>query len=162
MNLKAWAKNYERVFSIIHFNVKEWVMNYEEKIIQPRILSEEIQRLQGIEEKYRTRGRERIKERREKFNKLRIKHQLQEVEAIKRVRQEERPKDIRLYCAAPSGGAFDFDEPLVKSGLYSVAPTDEWLSGFGERSRYYKPLVEQGEALFIVMRDNVDEGFFED
>ena len=137
-------------------------MNYEEKILNPRMLSEEIQRLQRIEAEYNRERRERLRQRREEFNKLRIKHQLQEVEAIKRVREQERPKDIRLYCAAPAGGAFDFDEPLVPSGLYSVPPTDEWLSGFGERSTYYKPLVEQGEPLFMIMRDNVDEGFFED
>ena len=102
MNLKAWSENYEKVFNIIHFNVKEWVMNYEEKILNPRMLSEEIQRLQRIEAEYNRERRERLRQRREEFNKLRIKHQLQEVEAIKRVREQGRPKDIRLYCAAPA------------------------------------------------------------
>ena len=145
MNLQSWAKNYQRLFGIIHFNLKQWSINYEEKILQPRILKEEIQALKTIEEKYNKERRERLQQRRAHLNNVRIKHQVQELEAMKRLRQEERPRDIPLYCAAPGGGAFDFDEPQVKPGLYSVEPTDEWLSGFSQRSKDYKPLVDQGE-----------------
>ena len=102
MNLVACAKNYERVIlKRIQFDVRKWAKNYEEKILQPRILREEIEELKRIEEKYKRERRERIRQMREHQNNMRIKHQKQEFEAIKRVRQEERRWDIPLYCAAP-------------------------------------------------------------
>ena len=162
MNLNAWSENYKKVFGLINFNVKEWVKNYEEKILKPRVLRKEIERLEQILEKYKKERRQREKERREKFNKMRIRHQNQEFEAIKRVRGEERPRDIPLYCAAPSGGAFDIDEAVAPNGLYSLPPTNEWLDGFQKRSQKHKTLLERGESLFMMMRDNIDEGFFED
>ena len=61
-----------------------------------------------------------------------MKHQIQEVMALKLRREEAREHEVPYYCAAPnSGGAFDIDEPSVGKGWMSVSPSSEWLEAFG-------------------------------
>ena len=163
MNLLAWIKNYEKVIlKKIQFNVKEWVKNYQKKILEPKILDQEIKELKRIEENYQRSQREALRKLRDNQNKMIIKHQREEVEAIKRVRLEERRWDIPLYCAAPAGGAFKIEEAVGKREWLSVDPTVEWMNAFGKKSRSHIPLVQRGESLFMAMKDNVDDGFFED
>ena len=163
MNLLAWIKNYEKVIlKKIQFDIKAWAKNYKEKILEPRILQQEINRLRKLEETYHREQRKRIYQLRQQQNKIRIKQQRQEFEALVKYRLEERSRNIPLYCAAPSGGAFDIDEPVADKGWMSVEPRNNWLTMFGRQSRNHINLVDNGEELFMSMKDNVDDGFFEE
>ena len=44
----------------------------------------------------------------------------------------------------------------------SLKPTRDWLRMFGTQSRNHVDLVDSGEELFMNMKDNVDDGFFEE
>ena len=146
----------------IQFDIKAWANNYKEKILEPRILQQEINNLRKIEETYHREERKRIRELRQQQNKVRIVQQKQEFEALVKYRLEERRKNIPLHCAAPSGGAFDIDEAVAGRGWMSVEPTNNWLTTFGSQSRNHINLVDSGEEFFMCMRDNVDDGFFEE
>ena len=58
--------------------------------------------------------------------------------------------------------AFDIDEPVAKKEWMSVAPKSERLGEFGKRGRNHVSLIDCGEDLFMCMKDNVDDGSFED
>ena len=78
-----WIQNYERVIlKRISFNIREWELNYERRILFDRMLGEEIQWLKKVEE--RAMKDRRMAQRRitEMNNKRRMKHQQEEVMAL--------------------------------------------------------------------------------
>ena len=148
-NVQQWALNYEHtILGRPNFNLIAWAKNYEEKILAERLLEEEIKVLKKIEE-------DAIKRRRNIMRKMiaaaraaRNKQQAQELMTLKLFRNQRRNMPIPYYCAAPSGGTFDIDEPEADPKLLSVQPSNEWLEQFNNNAQRHIPLLESGEDVF--------------
>ena len=162
-DVAAWAKNYRSVIlKQPAFDVVLWAINYERTILATRKLRMELKYLENLE---RLAKEQELRMRRRMIDdarRRRMKHQQEEFKALKVARKENTSRKP-YYCAAPSGGTFDFDEPNVHRDTLWSHPSEQWLRRFGESAKNHVPLVDRvDEGLFLMMEDNVDEGYSED